>query len=109
MEGGDMLVLSDKVLAIGCSERTSADAVHHLAESLRDHFQRGETTFEHLLMVMPPIRSAMHLDTIFTRTSQRTSAWSSRPSSRARVMNSLTSCPSICATTTCASPPSPAC
>lgn len=71
MEGGDMLVLSDKVLAIGCSERTSADAVHHLAESLRDHFQRGETTFEHLLMVlMPPIRSAMHLDTIFTRTSQ---------------------------------------
>ena len=71
MEGGDMLVLSDKVLAIGCSERTSADAVHHLAESLRDHYRSGETGFEHLLMVlMPPIRSAMHLDTIFTRTSQ---------------------------------------
>jgi arginine deiminase len=71
MEGGDMLVLSEKVLAIGCSERTSADAVHHLAESLRDHYRSGETGFEHLLMVlMPPIRSAMHLDTIFTRTSQ---------------------------------------
>jgi len=71
MEGGDMLVLSDKVLAIGCSERTSTDAVHHLAESLRDHYCSGETGFEHLLMVlMPPIRSAMHLDTIFTRTSQ---------------------------------------
>ncbi|MBK8792942.1 MAG: arginine deiminase [Holophaga sp.] len=71
MEGGDMLVLSDKVLAIGCSERTSTDAVHHLAESLRDHYRSGETGFEHLLMVlMPPIRSAMHLDTVFTRTSQ---------------------------------------
>jgi arginine deiminase len=71
LEGGDMLVLSDKVLAIGCSERTSADAIHHLAESLRDHYQSGEAGFEHLLMVlMPPIRSAMHLDTIFTRTSQ---------------------------------------
>jgi len=71
LEGGDMLVLSDKVLAIGCSERTSTDAIHHLAESLREHFQSGETAFEHLLMVlMPPIRSAMHLDTIFTRTSQ---------------------------------------
>ena len=70
LEGGDMLVLSDKVLAIGCSERTSADAVHLLAENLRDHFRRGETTFEHLLMVlMPKVRSAMHLDTVFTRTS----------------------------------------
>ncbi|MCE1229140.1 MAG: arginine deiminase family protein [Firmicutes bacterium] len=71
MEGGDMLVMNHKVLAIGCSERTSADAVHHLAESLRDHYRRGETGFEHLLMVlMPPIRSAMHLDTVFTRTSE---------------------------------------
>ena len=71
MEGGDMLVISDKVLAIGCSERTSADAVHHLAESLREQYRRGETGFEHLLMVlMPPIRSAMHLDTVFTRISQ---------------------------------------
>ncbi len=71
LEGGDMLVLSDKVLAIGCSERTSADAVHLLAENLRDHFRRGETTFEHLLMVlMPKVRSAMHLDTVFTRTSE---------------------------------------
>ena len=71
LEGGDTLVLSDKVLAVGCSERTSADAVHMLAESLRQDFRRGEGTFETLLMVlMPKIRSAMHLDTIFTRTSQ---------------------------------------
>lgn len=68
LEGGDTLVLSDKVLAVGCSERTSADAIHLLAESLRQAHHRGEGTFDTLLMVlMPKIRSAMHLDTIFTR------------------------------------------
>ncbi len=68
LEGGDTLVISDKVLAVGCSERTTTDAVHILAESLRQDFRRGEGTFETLLMVlMPKKRSAMHLDTIFTR------------------------------------------
>ncbi|HJV22710.1 MAG TPA: arginine deiminase family protein, partial [Holophagaceae bacterium] len=68
LEGGDILVLSDKVLAVGCSERTTTDAVHILAESLRQDFRRGEGTFEWLFMVlMPKKRSAMHLDTIFTR------------------------------------------
>jgi arginine deiminase len=69
LEGGDTLVLSDKVIAVGCSERTSPDAIHLLAESLRQDYRRGEGTFDTLLMVlMPKIRSAMHLDTIFTRT-----------------------------------------
>ena len=69
LEGGDTLVLSDKVLAVGCSERSSADAIHMLAESLRQAYQPG--SFETLLMVlMPKIRSAMHLDTVFTRISQ---------------------------------------
>jgi arginine deiminase len=71
LEGGDTLVLSDKIIAVGCSERTSADAIHMLAESLRQDYRRGEGSFETLLMVlMPKIRSAMHLDTIFTRISQ---------------------------------------
>jgi arginine deiminase len=71
LEGGDTLVLSDKIIAVGCSERTSADAINLLAENLRQAFSRGESSFEHLLMVlMPKIRSAMHLDTIFTRTSE---------------------------------------
>jgi arginine deiminase len=71
LEGGDTLVLSDKVIAVGCSQRTSADAIHMLAENLRQAFRRGESTFETVLMVlMPKSRSAMHLDTIFTRTSQ---------------------------------------
>lgn len=71
LEGGDTLVMSDKVLAIGCSERTTVDAILLLAENLRTAYQKGEHRFEFLLMVlMPKIRSAMHLDTVFTRTSQ---------------------------------------
>lgn len=71
LEGGDVLVLSPKVLAVGCSERTQADAIHLLAEALRAHRAEDEGSFDHLLMVlMPKKRSAMHLDTIFTRTSQ---------------------------------------
>jgi len=71
LEGGDILVLSPKVLAVGCSERTQADAIHLLAESLRAHRAEDASSFDHLLMVlMPHKRSAMHLDTIFTRTSE---------------------------------------
>ncbi|HEU4951810.1 MAG TPA: arginine deiminase family protein [Holophagaceae bacterium] len=68
LEGGDILVLSDKAIAVGVSERTTTDALNILAESLRQDYRRGEGTFEHLFMVlMPKKRSAMHLDTIFTR------------------------------------------
>ena len=71
LEGGDILVLSRKVLAVGCSERTQADAIQLLAESLRAHRAEDPASFDHLLMVlMPKKRSAMHLDTIFTRTSE---------------------------------------
>jgi arginine deiminase len=71
MEGGDILVLSHKVLVVGCSERTQTDAIQLLAESLRAHRAEDDTSFDHLLMVlMPKKRSAMHLDTIFTRTSE---------------------------------------
>lgn len=71
LEGGDILVISDRVLAVGCSERSSPDAIHLLAENLRQAYRCGEGTFDTLLMVlMPKIRSAMHLDTIFTRISQ---------------------------------------
>jgi len=71
LEGGDILVLSPKVLAVGCSERSSADAIQLLAESLRAHRAEDTHSFDHLLMVlMPKKRSAMHLDTIFTRTSE---------------------------------------
>jgi arginine deiminase len=70
LEGGDLLVLDQRVLAVGCSERSSADAIHMLAETLRQKYRAGESGFETLLMVLlPKIRSAMHLDTVFTRIS----------------------------------------
>ena len=63
IEGGDILVLSDEVLAVGVSIRTSQSAVTLLAERLRrvGHFK---TLFA---VLMPQERAVMHLDTIFTR------------------------------------------
>lgn len=63
IEGGDILVISEDILAVGISLRTSQSAVTILAENLRRHGQ-----FKVLLAVLiPPERSVMHLDTIFTR------------------------------------------
>lgn len=65
IEGGDILVISDKVLAIGVSERTTESAVELLAQAIKDR-----TDIETILMVMMPrVRSAMHLDTVFTQIS----------------------------------------
>ena len=65
LEGGDVLVLCEGVVIVGISERTMEPAVNLLVERLRE---LGE--FHTLLMVPLPIaRSAMHLDTIFTRVS----------------------------------------
>lgn len=62
LEGGDILVLSDRVLAIGASERTSELAVDLLAQELRE-----KTQVEVILMVLlPKKRATMHLDTVFT-------------------------------------------
>ncbi|MGL4730612.1 MAG: arginine deiminase [Clostridium sp.] len=62
-EGGDELVLSDKVLAIGCSERTSPEAIEVIAKSLFDN----NTSFEKVLVFeIPSCRAFMHLDTVFT-------------------------------------------
>jgi arginine deiminase len=64
IEGGDQLVLSDKVLAIGCSERTSAEGIEELAKNL---FFKGNTSFEKILVFeIPKVRAFMHLDTVFT-------------------------------------------
>lgn len=64
IEGGDELVLSKKVLAIGVSERTSAQAIEKLAKSL---FDDETNEFEKVVAVEIPIsRTFMHLDTVFT-------------------------------------------
>lgn len=62
IEGGDMMVLNDKYLLIGCSERSTPHAFHSLKKIL---FERN--VIEHVAMVViPSERSYMHIDTIFT-------------------------------------------
>lgn len=61
IEGGDVLVASDKLALIGMSERTSFSALMTAAKKMLDG------SFEHILAVdIPKQRSSMHLDTIFT-------------------------------------------
>ncbi len=63
IEGGDMLVLSDKVIGIGISERTDAEAVEKFAENL---FKTDESFTTVLAFDIPKVRAFMHLDTVFT-------------------------------------------
>ncbi|MCL1996520.1 MAG: arginine deiminase [Defluviitaleaceae bacterium] len=63
IEGGDMLVLSESVLAIGISERTTAAAIEHIAKNL--FAQQGKIT-KVLAVNIPKSRAFMHLDTVFT-------------------------------------------
>lgn len=64
IEGGDILVLSDKVLAIGISDRTDPTAIERLAYNL---LSTKEESFEIVLAFdIPKTRAYMHLDTVFT-------------------------------------------
>lgn len=65
IEGGDVLVASDNLVLIGMSERTSFSALMTAAEGLL------KAGFEHVVAVdIPKQRSSMHLDTIFTFSSE---------------------------------------
>ena len=63
LEGGDILVLSPKVLAVGISQRTREDSIDTLAEAVLSY----DGTFRKVLAFnIPKTRSFMHLDTVFT-------------------------------------------
>lgn len=63
LEGGDVVVADRETLLVGISERTNRRGVELLAE----HLRREQTPFRHLILVeLPPRRSYMHLDTVFT-------------------------------------------
>lgn len=65
IEGGDILNLNENVLAIGISERTSADAVEKVA---RRCFKDPNCHIDLVLgFVIPKTRAFMHLDTVFTQ------------------------------------------
>jgi arginine deiminase len=63
IEGGDILVLSDKVLAIGISDRTSSIAIERVAHNLLVSNEPFDTV---LAFDIPKTRAYMHLDTVFT-------------------------------------------
>jgi len=63
IEGGDELVLSDEVVAIGVSARTSAKAIERLALNL---FQKQDSIKRVVAVEIPKCRAFMHLDTVFT-------------------------------------------
>ena len=65
LEGGDILNLSDEVLAVGVSQRTQPEAVEHLAERI---FADEEAKIRSVLaFLIPQSRAYMHLDTAFTQ------------------------------------------
>ncbi len=63
LEGGDELVLSDKVIAIGVSDRTEAISIEAVARKIFASDEPFETI---LAFDIPKTRAYMHLDTVFT-------------------------------------------
>ena len=65
LEGGDVMNLSESVLAVGISQRTMPEAIEQLA---RDVFRRPESKIRTILaMSIPSKRAFMHLDTVMTQ------------------------------------------
>jgi arginine deiminase len=63
IEGGDIVVLSPHVLAVGVSERTTSDSVERLAVNAARAFGEDMTVFA---VVLPQERACIHLDMVFT-------------------------------------------
>ena len=63
LEGGDIIVLSEKVIAVGISQRTEPRAIENFAKNILSSDEGFETI---LCLVLPRERTCMHLDTVFT-------------------------------------------
>ena len=65
IEGGDVLNLSNHVLAVGISQRTEAGAIDELAKNM---FKNPNCEIDTILAFnIPESRAFMHLDTVFTQ------------------------------------------
>lgn len=65
IEGGDILNLSSRVLAVGLSQRTTPEAVETLARRI---FEDEQAQVETILAIdIPNLRAYMHLDTVLTQ------------------------------------------
>ncbi len=62
IEGGDVIIISPKVLAVGCSERTQSSAIQQVARNVLSGGQ-VERVYE---VKLPQQRNYMHLDTVFS-------------------------------------------
>jgi arginine deiminase len=62
IEGGDIIILSEKALAIGNSERTDSEAIIQVAKNVLAD-DKVERVYE---VFLPKKRNFMHLDTVFT-------------------------------------------
>lgn len=70
LEGGDILNLSARVLAVGASERTMPEAIEDLALQI---FADPNAAIETILVLdIPGVRAYMHLDTVFTQVDRDT-------------------------------------
>lgn len=63
LEGGDILVLSKEVIAVGISQRTQEDSIDKFAQTV---LSLSKTFKKILAFDIPKTRSFMHLDTVFT-------------------------------------------
>ena len=70
IEGGDILNLSEHVLAVGMSQRTQPEAIERLAQHIFGDEECGITTI--LAFEIPRTRAFMHLDTVFTQVDRGT-------------------------------------
>ncbi|RXK85606.1 arginine deiminase family protein [Filimonas effusa] len=65
IEGGDIMMVHQRHIIVGCSERTSSNAVNEIIHTL---FSREELGIEKISVVkIPKKRAQMHIDTIFTQ------------------------------------------
>ncbi len=63
LEGGDILILSPEVLAVGISQRTEEDSIDKFTHTV---LSISKTFKKILAFNIPKSRSFMHLDTVFT-------------------------------------------
>ncbi len=63
IEGGDILVLNPETITVGCSARTSPEAIEKLTLNL---FNSNSPVNKVLVVQIPVRRAYMHLDTVFT-------------------------------------------
>ncbi|MDR0551328.1 MAG: arginine deiminase [Spirochaetaceae bacterium] len=64
IEGGDILNLTEKIIAIGISQRTEPDAIEQIANNIFNSKSPVDTI---LAFNIPNSRAFMHLDTVFTQ------------------------------------------